>query len=255
MWIFLGFLIVLAAASPATTYASSQTESWGSLPALKVLGRRRVWTYNPPTVSKSTAVRLACHHTEIFARKELLLGLAILWMLETASYWLEILSRKEFLLFVLGSVAVYLLVVVITLLYNVVWSERLPRRLSRGQKSRIIKYLEKYRDDGRIVQVKICYHPDAEEEKEARDYADDIISAIRQSGWRADRSDQVAHDEPEHSSGLWVYGLNQRGLQEPLTRAIIATAFNKARVEMNQNRETKMGWTCIVVGHREKGGH
>jgi hypothetical protein len=205
-------------------------------------------------VSKATTVRLVWYHTRVYAQGNILPGLLIGLLAMIACYELRIFNRKELFFSSLALVVANLAFVIAVALFKALRWRNLPRRLTRRQKKRITEYLEKYKGDGRIVQIKICYHPDREIETEAQDYAEDIISVIRQSGWRVDVGEQEARDESEHSLGLWVYGLNQRGLAEPLTRAIIATAFNKASVEMNEDREITMEWTFIVVGHKAKGG-
>jgi hypothetical protein len=72
-------------------------------------------------------------------------------------------------LWLLLTVGIYWFVALVIFAVNTVRGlvAKLPRRLTGKQKRRIIAYLEKYRDDKRIVQVKICYDPDTEKEKEA----------------------------------------------------------------------------------------
>jgi hypothetical protein len=222
--------------------------------SVATVGYPLVWTYNPSSMLKPATVQIAYYHTNIFAHREVLAGLAVGLLLAPISYWVGLLSRSIFLLSVLSLLVVYALVVIVAFFFNLLNWRSLPRRLSRKQKRQMVEYLGKYRDDQRTVLVKVCYDPDRERVKEARDYADDIVSVLRQGGWGVEVASQESQDENEHRSGLWVYGQAQRGHRDPFTREIIAAAFGKAGVEIHQDHENSITWTFIVVGHRRKRG-
>ena len=131
---------------------------------------------------KLTEARLVFHHTMLFARGEALYGLVTGLVTIFISWKMGSLTCDKFQLTILVVILVYVVAIFGDFFFNLVRHRSLPRRLSRRQVRRIIAYLKPYCDDGRIVFAEICYDPKVDNAKEARDYANDIISAIRQSG-------------------------------------------------------------------------
>lgn len=256
--IFLGLLVVLVSGVTLRAFAFQGDVSEPCMQRTRIarsVGSGARGGYNPHVTKLSRAARLSAYHTSKFVFQRLSIPLVVFIIFQVLLRLLGEIQPKKMWLWILVAIGAYWIVALVIFAVNTVrgLAGKLPRKLSRRQRRKIIEHLKSYPSDGRIVNVKVCYQQDRDSEKEAHNYADDIITAIQQAGWRVNWEGQGCYDEPEHSSGLWVYGQNPKGLGQPLTREIVATAFKRAGVEVDEDRETVIGWTFIVVGHGGKG--
>jgi len=241
---------------PANASPNIQAHLMRIAPSGQMFGGPVAQGYNPCIMYKRgttwAVARSAFYYTEDLARGELALGaLASGLYAALVSYCVGLLPRKIFLLSVLVLIIVYALFIVIAFIYNMLWWKHLPRRLGKKQKKWITEYLETYRDDVRRVHISIYHHPEADKAKEARDYADDIRTAIETAGWIVETDSEDSLSETEYCSGLSVYGAGIKSEKGPPSRQVIAAALRGGKVKFWYDYQNPMPETTIVVGHLE----